>query len=144
MPKNKEKIDVSKTLIRNSNGEFLIVKKSSNYDWKADKWELPGGKIEEGENRFEAAKREIHSEANLEIRDVKDLVRMEIEAENTVNCFVLFTDNFSGEIEVSEEHQNYKWIPADEVREVDWHRDATYIIPAIENLEEYLEKDENY
>ncbi|QGA80293.1 NUDIX hydrolase [Candidatus Nanohalobium constans] len=134
------KINVSKTLIRNNDGEFLIVKKSSDYGWKADKWELPGGKMEEAEDRFEAAKREIRSEANMEIDDLENVVRMEIEADETVNCFVLYTDSFSGEVELSEEHQDYRWISRDEAREVDWHRDAGYIIPVVENLEYYLER----
>lgn len=57
--KTKERIDVVKLLIKKDDGEFVMLKKSSNYDWMADKWEQPGGKIEDGEDRFDAAKREV-------------------------------------------------------------------------------------
>lgn len=66
-----DKIDVVKVLIQNGNGEFLVVQKSDNYEWKAGKWELPGGKIEDSEDRFEAAKRELKTETGLEIGEFK-------------------------------------------------------------------------
>lgn len=139
-----EKIDVAKIVIENKEGKILILKKSSEYDWKADKWELPGGKIEKDEDRFGAAERETKAETGLKIENPEDLVRMEVEAEKTVNCYCLFTDEFSGEVQLSDEHQDHLWISKSNVREVEWHRDAAYIIPVIEHLEEYLEKDKSY
>lgn len=136
-----DKITVSKILIRNDEEEFLMLKKASHYDWMADKWEQPGGKLENDENRFEAARREIKAETGLEVSSLENLVRLEIEDNQTlVNCYVLYTDSFSGNIKLSEEHQSYKWVDTEEALELDWHRNAAYIVPVIEYLDEYLDE----
>lgn len=138
-----EKIDVSKGLIRNSEGKFLALQKSENYDWKAGKWELPGGKIKEYEDRFEAGRRELEAETGLKVQDLKDTVREEIEEfseeKTIVNCWILHTDSFSGEIELSDEHQDYRWVTAEEFISMDWHRDAGYAIPVMKHVEKYLD-----
>ncbi|MFB6099860.1 MAG: NUDIX hydrolase [Candidatus Nanohalobium sp.] len=138
-----EKIDVVKVLIQNDSGEFLMLKKSSGYGWMADKWEQPGGKIQDDEDRFEAAEREIKEETGLNSEDFRDLVRLEIEDDETVNCFVMFNNSFSGEIELEEEHQEYRWIDSKEALELNWHRNAAYILPVIEYLSDYLESEKD-
>ena len=137
----KDEITVSKVLIQDDEGKFLMMQKASHYDWMADKWEQPGGKLEGDEDRFEAAKREIRAETGLEAKDFEDLVRLEIEDSNTlVNCFVLFTDEFTGQLSLSEEHQDFRWVDREEALELDWHRNAAYILPVIEYLDEYREE----
>lgn len=138
-------IPVVKVLIQDQNGDFLMLKKSSHYDWMADKWEQPGGKIEEGENRFEAARREVKTETGLEIKELEDLVRIEIEDDREkVNCYVMFTQRFSGDLKLSEEHQEWKWINKNEALNLDWHRNAEYILPVIDYLDEYRNGERNY
>lgn len=140
-----KKVPVVKALIQDENGRFLMLKKSSNYDRMGDKWEQPGGKIEDGEDRFEAASREILAETGLETENFEDLVRIELEDENDlINCYVVFTDEFSGETKLSQEHQDFSWINSEEALRLDWHRDAEYILPVIEYLEEYLEGERQY
>ncbi|MFB6199630.1 MAG: NUDIX domain-containing protein [Candidatus Nanohaloarchaea archaeon] len=140
-----EEIPVVKILIKNQDGKLLMLRKSSENGFMSEKWEQPGGKIQEDENRFKAAKREIKEETNLEIGRPEDLVRLEIEDdEKLVKCFVMYTSNFSGDIELSEEHSDYRWTDKDEALELDWHKDASYILPVIEYLEEYRESKKNY
>lgn len=138
-----EKINVSKILVQNDKGEFLAVQKSDDYDWKAGKWELPGGKIEEGEDRFEAGKRELKLEVGLETDELIDLVRIQVEEfsgnKPVVVCWMLYTESFSGKIKLSGEHQDYRWVSSEEFMDLDWHRDAGYEIPVMENIDEYLE-----
>ncbi len=139
-----EKIEVAKVLIKNSEGKFLVLQKSDNYEWKAGKWELPGGKIEGGlgEDRLETARREVKDETDLDLNSLIDVVRVEVEEfkENkpVVNCWILYSDSFSAKVQLSEEHQDYRWINAKEFKDLNWHRDAGYEIPAIERLEDYL------
>ncbi|MFB6208594.1 MAG: NUDIX hydrolase [Candidatus Nanohaloarchaea archaeon] len=139
-----DKTRVVKLLIQNDDGELLMLKKSPEYDFMGDRWEQPGGKMEYGEDRFEAGRREIEAETGLEIERLEDLVRLEIEHEQVLECFVMFCDEISGEIELSDEHQDFRWIEKGEARELDWHRDASYIIPVIEFLEDYRQSDKNY
>lgn len=140
----KEKIPVAKGLIENKNGEFLMLKKSDDYDFTAGKWEQPGGKIEEGENRFEALKREVKEETGLEIDESEDLVRIELEDENHINCFVLHSSKFFGEVELSEEHEESRWVRPEEFSELEWHRDSAYILPPGLYCEKYLEDERDY
>ena len=137
-------IDIVKILVQNDEGKFLMLKKASSYEDMGDRWEQPGGKIEDDEDRFEAARREIKEETGLEIDDLDDLVRLELESDEKINCFVMYADSFSGDVEIDDKHQEWKWIDKKEALELDWHRDAAYIIPVIIYLEDYLESDRNY
>jgi 8-oxo-dGTP diphosphatase len=135
-----ERIDVVKLLIENEDGEFLMLKKSSDYDWMAEKWEQPKGKIEDGEDRFDAAKREVKEETDLDLESVEDLIRLEIEDEKLINCYVMYTEEFSGEVNIDQEHQDFQWVSREDAIELDWHRDASYILPVIQNLEVYRDE----
>ncbi len=133
-----DKILVVKVLVE-KDGKFLVVQKTENYGWKAGKWELPGGKVEEGEKGFETAKREVEEETDLEIEDLHKVVRVEVEDDNQcVNCGIIHTNTVSGEVELSDEHQDHEWVRPDDFRIMDWHRDAGYVLPAMRYLQEYL------
>lgn len=138
------KVPVAKGLIENKNGEFLMLKKADDYDFTAGKWEQPGGKVEEDEDRFKALKREIKEETGLEIESSEDLVRIELEDENHINCYVLHSSDFSGEIELSEEHEEFRWIRPENFSELEWHRDSAYVLPPGVYCEKYLENERNY
>jgi 8-oxo-dGTP pyrophosphatase MutT (NUDIX family) len=129
-----EKIHVVKTLIRDEKGRFLAVQ-----DRETGRWEVPGGKIENRENRFQAAKREVSEEVNLKVSDLKELVRIEVEGFDHVDCWVLYSENFSGEIALeSEEISEFEWVTADEFYRMDWKIHAGYDIPVMKRLEEFL------
>lgn len=138
------KVPVAKGLIENENGEYLMLKKSGDYGFTAGKWEQPGGKIEEGEDRFQALKREVKEETGLKIEDSKDIVRIELEDENHINCYVLHSSEFSGEIELSEEHEKFRWVKPEEFSKLGWHRDSAYVLPPGRYSEKYLEEERNY
>lgn len=135
---------MAKVLVENEDGELLMLKKSGEYESMGGKWEQPGGKLD-GENRFEAARREVREETGLQLGELEDLVRIETEDDGKpVNVYVLYTDSFSGEIELGEEHDSFRWIERSEAKRLDWHRDASYIIPVIQYLEEYREAENSY
>lgn len=130
-----EKIPVSKVLVENSSGKFLAVKEK-----KSGKWELPGGKIEENEDRFQASQRELKEEVNLEISNIEDVVRVEVEDEKCVNCWIMHTSEFSGDVKLDRsELSDFRWVSGSEYLELDWHADAGYAIPAIRFLNQYLD-----
>ncbi|MFB6116151.1 MAG: NUDIX domain-containing protein [Candidatus Nanosalina sp.] len=144
-----EKIDVVKLLIANGEGEFLAVQKTAQekvsggekyklYGRMAGKWELPGGRIEDGNDRFEAAIKEIREELSLEIRDLRDVVREEVEEKNIVDTWIIYTDSFSGDLKLSKEHDDFKWVSPEEYAELDWHQDAGYGLAPMRHLDSYL------
>lgn len=133
-----DKTLVVKVLVE-KDGKFLVVQKTENYGWKAGKWELPGGEVEDGETGFETAKREVEEETNLEIEDLHKVVRVEVDDDDKcINCGIIHTRDLSGEVELSDEHQDYEWVRPEDFRIMDWHRDAGYALPAMRYLQEYL------
>jgi 8-oxo-dGTP diphosphatase len=140
-----DQIDVAKVLIQNNEGKFLMLKKSGKYSGHyGERWEPPGGKIEDGEDRFEAAVREVEEETELEIESLDDLVRIELEDEEIVNCYVMRAEQFDGTLVLSEEHSEYEWVTPEEFRTMEWHRDSGHIMPVMVYLKEYLSKNHNY
>lgn len=127
-----QKIPVSKVLVENSSGKFLAVR-----DRESGKWELPGGKIEDGEDFLEAGRRELKEEVNLDSSDLRKLVRIEVEDGNHVSCWMLYTDGFKGDIVLEDQLEEFRWVSADEFYRLDWKTHAGYDIPVMKRIEEF-------
>lgn len=97
------------------NDKILFVKDTKGV------WELPGGKIDFGENPEETLKRELKEELglnNVRIGKIIDIWTFTSQKENTDYQFiVLVYECLSDEKEIkySDEHIEYKWIPISEV-----------------------------
>lgn len=59
-------IECACVIIQNKNKQHLLV-----YNKKYNKWQFPGGKLEQGESAEEAAEREVFEETNLLVQDLK-------------------------------------------------------------------------
>ena len=107
-------------LIRN--GDDVLVLRS--HKW-GDRWSIPGGKIEPGERIEDAIHREVREETGLEIRDVVQLPTLESVYSDEFHRrehFVLL--NYSArsdsrEVELSDEHQEHRWLPPRRALELD-------------------------
>ena len=83
-------------------------------------WEFPGGKIEPGEERVEALKREIGEELAVEIvvEELVCTVEYDYPAFHlTMHCY--FCSIANGEVELLE-HKSARWLRRDELNEVEW------------------------
>lgn len=64
-----------KALIVNKNGEILLLQESDTYEdgtqYSRTRWWLPGGRVNTGESRQDALKREVKEEAGLEVKEYK-------------------------------------------------------------------------
>jgi len=127
-------IKVSKVLIQKGD-KFMAVKESEN-----GCWELPGGKIKETEDRFQAGQREIKEETGIEASGLKDVVRVEIEDRDIVECWILHTRDYKGDPKPEDEEINQvKWLSPQQFKDTDWHVDAGYTIPAMTHLQHYID-----
>lgn len=111
----KVKVCVSAIILRHDD-KALLVKRSSD-DSRPGEWELPGGKLEFGENPMDAVAREIEEETGVNalfyvpysitssVSDdgLKHTIRI------YYKCWVLDPDQ---EVYLSGEHQDYKWVDA--------------------------------
>lgn len=131
-----ERTPVVRVVIQRSDGKVLVARKK-----ELGKWELPGGKIEDDEDRFEAGRRELKEETGLESEEFVDLARVEIEDENgCANAYIVYTEVEDQEAEpVSHEHDELKWVETRKYGDLDFHYHSAYSVPAVQRLELYLE-----
>lgn len=99
------------------NGKILAVREAAEYEegTNAGKWQIPGGRIEPGENYREALKREIREETGLEISIEEPFTmgewRPQIKGDKWQIVAVFFRCKpETDEVEIGEEHTEYIWI----------------------------------
>ena len=83
-------------------------------------WEFPGGKIEPGESRESALKREIQEELGIDITIDKFLCTTDYDYPSfhlTMHCYLCSVE--SVEIELRE-HKSARWLTADLLDSVEW------------------------
>ena len=85
-----------------------------------DFWEFPGGKIESGESREEALKREIKEELDADISVDSFLQTVEYDYPKfhlILHCYLCSLK--TKEVHLLE-HESSRWLSADELDSVDW------------------------
>lgn len=84
------------------------------------KWEFPGGKIEKGETEEECITREIKEELNIDISLIKRLTPTIFHYPSATIFLIPFVARYMGGEIVLMEHENYLWLPKNELTELDW------------------------
>ena len=113
-----------------------ILATKRGYGEFINQWEFPGGKIEAGESKEEALKREIKEELNIEI----EITNFALDLEYQYPTFYLKMSCYdctikSGTPELIE-HNDARWLTRDELDSVNW-------IPADIEAVNYLKKTMN-
>jgi 8-oxo-dGTP diphosphatase len=103
----------AKSFIINDKNELLLVKRRPNDVMKPGMWEIPGGRLEPGENPYVGAQREAKEETNLEVNvhqvmDVRHFVRSD---NQTITMLVFLCRALHQDVRLSEEHTEFKWVP---------------------------------
>ena len=112
-----KEIEVVAAIIRK---EGRIFATQRGYGEWQDWWEFPGGKMEAGETREEALRREIREELSAEISVDDFLCTVEYDYPKfrlRMHCFLcsLLSDGLS-----LNEHEAAKWLQKDEMDSVKW------------------------
>lgn len=112
-----KKIEVSSAIIIKNNKIFVTQRGCGDYK---DKWEFPGGKLEEGESPEDCIIREIKEELDTDIKVVKHLNIVEY----TYPTFHLKMHNFICELKSSHisllEHKAAKFVDVNELDFIDF------------------------
>lgn len=122
-------IEVSAAIIVFNNNKILTVERG--YGEFKDKWEFPGGKLEEGETPKDAIIREIKEEMNADIDPIADLGFIEYDYPNfhlKMHCFIckLISENFS-----LLEHEDKKIVALEDLDSVDFLPADILVLPLI-------------
>lgn len=99
---------VSKVIISNG-GKILLLKRaaesvSEDSPWT---WDLPGGHLDAGETFQQAAIREVFEETKLILTEVSYVGH---DKNNDKMTYFYITNQWSGDIRLSHEHQDHKWV----------------------------------
>lgn len=107
-------------IIKNENGEILIVKRHPKSRTDPEMWELPGGKVEKGEFFADALVREIKEETNLdvEVGDFAEAIQNDYSHKRTVQL-MMYLENIKGEVKISEEHTDWMWADLKKIKSLE-------------------------
>jgi 8-oxo-dGTP diphosphatase len=112
-----KKIEVVAAIIQREGAYFATQRGYGEFEGM---WEFPGGKIEPGESRESALKREIHEELGIDISINKFLCTTDYDYplfHLTMHCYLCSVK--SGEIELRE-HKSARWLTVESLDSVEW------------------------
>ncbi len=108
---------VNRCIVLNEKSEILLIRRASSDAWSADMWEVPGGKLDEGQDISHALEREVMEETGLLITPKSRL--------SYIDSWVLAAGPYKGlpyiliygigtanstEATISDEHSDFKWV----------------------------------
>lgn len=105
---------VSVTAFVHKDGKVLVLKRSERETFLPGFFELPGGKVEFGEDPSDALKREMKEEVSLDIEIQKPYALFSYVSEDgnrqTVDIQFIVKVVGDNEIKISTAHEAYEWI----------------------------------
>lgn len=105
-----------RAVIRDENGRWLLLKRSRSSKTNSGKWELPGGKIDDNEPFDHALIREIYEETGLTATVGHPFGLMESDfIVFKVVHLVMECKIESGQVAISDEHEEYAWVDPKEI-----------------------------
>lgn len=126
-----KKIEVVAAIIKYEDLILCAQRKTSTLDYISHKFEFPGGKIEDGESRKEALKRELIEELNIKpiIGDLyHTVIHQYPDFELTMHSYICETN--SKEI-ILNEHISSQWLNKTDLLKLDW---AAADLPIVHKL----------
>jgi 8-oxo-dGTP diphosphatase len=115
--RNTKKINVVAAVIY-SNGNFFVTQRG--YGEFQGYWEFPGGKVEKGESKEDALKREIKEELSTKIEIVRHIQTIDYDYPTfhiTLNFYLCRVEE--GLLTLNE-HESAKWLKHFELTDLNW------------------------
>lgn len=116
---------VVRTIVIND-GKILLIQRSKDDKHNTLKWEIPGGKLDKGQDLMKAAERELIEEVGIFATPVKPLVFFDSDiGGNTkykdipyIRLAALYVSE-SRKVRVSKEHEDFKWVTFEKALKLD-------------------------
>jgi 8-oxo-dGTP diphosphatase len=129
-----------RVLLADQDGKILILKRSTDSKTNPGKWELPGGKVDQGESFDHALIREVYEETNLKI-SLEHVVGASEQNLHIIRAVHIIMSGkiVEGELNLSAEHEGYAWVTIETLPDyelADWLQDYVNQTMGISNLDE--------
>ncbi len=126
-----KKIEVVAAIIIYNDLILCAQRDKNSLIYISNKFEFPGGKIEQGETKKEALRRELIEELNIE-PNINDLYLSVIhqypDFELTMHSFICEPTSMNVSLN---EHISHQWLPKEKLSKLDW---AAADLPIVEKL----------
>lgn len=130
---------IQKCIIVGDKGRILALKRAPDDHSRGGNWDLPGGGYEQGEDVIGAIKREVMEEAGLTANSLYPVyftnrigVNEGFFQGETVFATCYVCPDWAGEVTLSSEHTQYRWVSPEEFRTFDFGADSGFFAEAIE------------
>jgi 8-oxo-dGTP diphosphatase len=127
-----------RVLLTDQEGKILILKRSTDSKTNPGKWELPGGKVDQGESFDHALIREVYEETNLKI-SLEHVVGASEQNLHIIRAVHIIMSGkiVEGGLNLSSEHEGYAWVMIETLPDyelADWLQDYVDQTRGISNL----------
>jgi 8-oxo-dGTP diphosphatase len=123
---------------------FLILKRSPKKDASPNKWEVVTGRLELDEDPKDGARREINEEVQIETEFVMPVGTgffYRVSKDFPMAFIVFWFRYISGNVKLSWEHTEYKWVTLDEALKINELKYFHDNLKTITELKKYLPDD---
>ena len=109
----------AKAFIIDSHDKVLIVKRADNDIQKPGIWELPGGRLEDGENPQRGLVREIKEEVglNIQVKNVLEIHHFTRDDDQKIIMNVYLCKPNDVDVKLSHEHTEFEWVHISKVKD---------------------------
>lgn len=117
-----EKVSVVEAIVKNKDGKILLLKRSKLNNHFVGKWQLPGGKVNFGEDPTKAIKREIIEETGRkpsDLRIIKVFSHKNLDFKDKLMSVMVFSCILNGDICISEDHSDFSFFEENKINEND-------------------------
>ncbi|NYB25977.1 MAG: NUDIX domain-containing protein [Methanobacteriaceae archaeon] len=132
-----------RAIIIDDDDKILILKRSMDSKTNPGKWELPGGKVDQGEPFDQALIREVEEETGLIISldTVVGASQQNLPLIRAVHI-IMSGKIVGGELKISSEHEGYAWEFFENLNDYELADWLEYFIKGSEKQEDEVEKEE--
>ena len=113
-------------------GKILCMERAQGkYDYVSFKWEFPGGKIEEGESKEDALRRELREEMEMDVEITGHFLDVYHEYPDFTMNMYSFTCKAKNKEFKMNVHNDFKGLEKSELKTLDW---AAADLPIVEKI----------
>ncbi len=126
-------IQVVVGIISNPQNEILIALRPAHLA-QGNRWEFPGGKIENGETPYEALVRELHEEVGITVTAARPFMQLQYDYnDRSVDLNVWWVEQYHDQPH-GREGQQVRWVTAPALSSIDFVAANEAIILAIQGV----------